>query len=426
MGDKMDHTLVNPNQLRAFGITVQDNYFADPPIFISTEGNEFSMPLSTKGTPLGVATRTPTDHELHTCPHFALSSEHEWDPQNVCFPKASRTVEEEISRTIGAVTTQSDDFRLIDKTYNSEDRLFDLGTLAQRLIASVKVQTVPRRQEASQVEVELQDVPQAKSFQFKGRHSLVSPEDLSERWQIGLEQARETLKQTTQRLARSAVMPLARRYRADIMFQTKRLDGMWASDTIDGRVKSMDGNRYGQVFSNGKLFAEIYSMVRKADAGMALKTFILELRVPEELTIDGSKEQNKPRTEFMKTCSRNIIKVTTRTEPERPNQNPAEGVIQEVRRRWFRIMIRKRVLLKLWDYGIRSTTQVMQRTSTQAGGLRGTCPLQDVTGKTVDMLEYLDFGLYDHVSYNENARLGATLIGRWLGVSHRVCGFMSC
>ncbi len=88
-------------------------------------------------------------------------------------------------------------------------------------------------------------------------------------------------------------------------------------------------------------------------------------------------------------------------------------------------MIRKRVPRKLWDYGVRWTTQVMQRTSTQAGGLRGACPLQAVTGETVDISEYLDFGFYDHVSYKENAGLGATAIGRWLGVSHRVGGLMS-
>jgi hypothetical protein len=66
----------------------------------------------------------------------------------------------------------------------------------------------------------------------------------------------------------------------------------------------------------------------------------------------------------------------------------------------------------------------MQRTSTEAGGLRGNCPLQEVTGETVDISEYLDFGFYDHV-YKENAGLGETLIGRWLGVSHRVGGLMS-
>ena len=46
--------------------------------------------------------------------------------------------------------------------------------------------------------------------------------------------------------------------------------------------------------------------------------------------------------------------------------------------------------------------------------------MQDVTGETPDISEYLDFGFYDHVSYKENAGLGMTAIGRWLGVSHRV------
>jgi hypothetical protein len=165
-------------------------------------------------------------------------------------------------------------------------------------------------------------------------------------------------------------------------------------------------------------------MQRKAQAGEALKTFVLELGVPEELTVDGSKEQNMPGTDFMKCCRENGIKVH-RAEAEHPNHDPAEGVIREVRRRWFRTMIRKRVPRRLWDYGVRWTTQVMQRTSTQAGGLRGACPLQDVTGETPDISEYLDFGFYDHVSYKENAGLGETAIGRWLGVSHRVGGLMS-
>ena len=88
-------------------------------------------------------------------------------------------------------------------------------------------------------------------------------------------------------------------------------------------------------------------------------------------------------------------------------------------------MTRKRLPIKLCDYGVQWTTQVMQRNSTQAGGLRGTCPLQYVTGGTIDISEYLDFGFYYHVSYKENAGLGMTVIGRWLGVSHRFGGLMS-
>ena len=67
----------------------------------------------------------------------------------------------------------------------------------------------------------------------------------------------------------------------------------------------------------------------------------------------------------------------------------------------------------------------MQRNSTQAGGLTGTCPFQDVTEETPDISEYLDFGFYNHVSYKENSRLGMMAIGRWLGLSHRFGGLMS-
>ena len=97
----------------------------------------------------------------------------------------------------------------------------------------------------------------------------------------------------------------------------------------------------------------------------------------------------------------------------------------EIRRRWFRTMIRKRVPRNLWDYGIRWTTQVIQRNSTQSGWLRGICPLKDVTGETPDISDYLDFGLYDHVSYKDNDALEMTDIGRRLGVSHRFGGLIS-
>jgi hypothetical protein len=85
MGGQMKLTLVNPNQLRAYGITVKENPFDRAPIFISTKDNEFTLPRYSKGNAIGVAPRTPTHQELQTCPHVVLSSEHEWDPQNVRF-----------------------------------------------------------------------------------------------------------------------------------------------------------------------------------------------------------------------------------------------------------------------------------------------------------------------------------------------------
>ena len=49
MGETMDHTLVNPNQLRAYGMKVQDNPFAEAPIFIATEDHDFMPRFSYKG-----------------------------------------------------------------------------------------------------------------------------------------------------------------------------------------------------------------------------------------------------------------------------------------------------------------------------------------------------------------------------------------
>ena len=82
---------------------------------------------------------------------------------------------------------------------------------------------------------------------------------------------------------------------------------MWATYAIDVRVKYLDGNRYSYVFFNGTHFAEIYSMAKKYDVGQALNTFVMELGVPEELAVDGLKDQNTTGTEFMKFFWRNEI-----------------------------------------------------------------------------------------------------------------------
>ena len=81
------------------------------------------LPLSSKGTILGVTTRTPTDKELQTVPHATCSSAHEWDPHNVRVPKSSHTVEEEISRNIGAVMSELGSPDLTD-TDNDSDSVY--------------------------------------------------------------------------------------------------------------------------------------------------------------------------------------------------------------------------------------------------------------------------------------------------------------
>ena len=93
-------------------------------------------------------------------------------------------------------------------------------------------------------------------------------------------------------------------------------------------------------------------MDSKGKAGEALRIFCQEFGVPDKLNFDGLQEQNGKRREFMHQIRRNDIDYHV-IDPERHNENPAEGVIREVRRKWYRTMIRKRVPKKFWDYGMR-------------------------------------------------------------------------
>ena len=75
------------------------------------------------------------------------------------------------------------------------------------------------------------------------------------------------------------------------------------------------------------------------------------------------------------------------------NQKPVEGVIQDLRRKWYIIIIKKRVPLNFWDYVLRWISETSSLTHyTAAGGTDGGhIPLTQVTGETVNILEYLDF-----------------------------------
>jgi Reverse transcriptase (RNA-dependent DNA polymerase) len=268
------------------------------------------------------------------------------------------------------------------------------------------------------------DVPVRRTFTSNERHLNVSAADLSDRWGIGLLQAQNTIRITTQKGRRSAILPLSRRYRADRVFERPLLRGDYYTDTMDGRCKSLDGNKFAQIFASKDLFAVSYPMESKSHAGEGLRQFVQDFGRPERLTFDGSREQCGKKTEFMKNVRKYDIDYHI-TEPDRPNHNFAEGVIREIRKKWLRVMVKKRVPQRLWDYGLRWVCDIQNRTSNTARGLNGRCPLERVTGESVDISEYLDFGFYEWAWYKENAGLGETKLGRWLGVSHRTGTLMS-
>ncbi len=208
------------------------------------------------------------------------------------------------------------------------------------------------------------------------------------------------------------------------MFFRPQLRGEWFTDTVFGPVKSKDGNKCGQIYANGAYFATFYPMDSKSKAGDSLRVFCREFGVPEVLRHDGAGEMTGKNTEFRKMVRKYNIK-THISEPDLHNQSPAEGVVREVRKKWYRVMFKKRVPKIYWDYGMRWVCETMSRTHLRAHRIDGGVPLQGITGDTVDISNYLEFGFYDRVWFNDNAGLGETKPGRWLGVAENIGSIMT-
>ena len=423
MGDHLDHTLINPNQLRYFGTKVQDDPTSAFPLSIISEDDEFCMELTMNGTIVTTNTHTPSANELNNNPHIQLSSPRMWDPQNIKFPKCRRTLEEVFGggvRQLSSITT------IESAQEESNYNIFDLNQIQRRISSMNKIKPILEESliRDKSINSGKSDAPSFNTFQSTDRHSDVTPQQLSERWGISIKTATKTLKKTTQKFLRCAILPLSRRYRADRVFTRKTLSGDWSTDTMDGRCKSLDGNRYAQVFANKAYFSRIYPMDTKSKAGNALRLFCQEFGVPERLTFDGSKEQTCKGTAFMKQIRRHDIDFHI-SEADLHNQNPVEGCIRELRRKWYRTMVQQRVPQDFWDYGLRWVSDISSMTYTTAGGLDGSIPITHVTGETADISEYLDFGFYDPVWYKDNAGLSPEQPGRWLGVSSRT-GRLMC
>ena len=176
---------------RAYSVSIQDKPFDTKPL--SMTADDVSVELYSEGMIICGDTRTPTESELGQLPWLILTSLHDWDPHNVCFPSCSSQSSDNTpiksSHSILAVDT------LLQHT------IYDPMMVASLMSSQVQVAEIATPSA-------LQDVPSARTFQSKECHSTVTPSNLSERWYIGLGQATQMLKVTTQWLMCSAILPL--------------------------------------------------------------------------------------------------------------------------------------------------------------------------------------------------------------------------
>jgi hypothetical protein len=153
-----------------------------------------------------------------------------------------------------------------------------------------------------------------------------------------------------------------------------------------------------------------------------LTEFIDDVGVPDTLVCDLASEQTGKNTEVMKIIRRLHIKTRMAEKGRGITQNHrAETEILEVKTKWKARMRSGQVSSRLWDYGLVYIAEIQ---SLLARGAERRPGIEQLTGSTVDISEWLDFDFFDRVWYWDQKKMDMTdeqaRIGRWLGISHRV------
>ena len=106
-GTKLNHSLLNPNQIRQnHGIGYWDNPF-DPLHDLAIKTDDVQIPLSQFGTKIEFSSRAPTDAEMNNCTHIQMTDQFPRDPETVRFniAEARITAKEPLKRFVCSTTT---------------------------------------------------------------------------------------------------------------------------------------------------------------------------------------------------------------------------------------------------------------------------------------------------------------------------------
>ena len=168
---------------------------------------------------------------------------------------------------VSAVSSQAEMVGETNSVLLGISPVLDEREFCRRLINAVRVASHDRTVEDAEEERR-----KVSGVLSTDRHSKITAEELSRKWNIGLKTAEATMNCTTQRGVRTATRP-SQRVRVDHLdLHRKRLPGVWYCDTLLAKVKSLLGNTVAKVFTNGK-FTKVVPLEARRFAGDSLVRF---------------------------------------------------------------------------------------------------------------------------------------------------------
>ncbi len=283
---------INPHQIRAYGYySVCDNPW-DPHRQLGIDLGSIFVPLTVSGPNLSFESCVPTDWEMSNLLIVKITST-TWNPADMhqSAPRSNPThVVDCISTARRGIWSPS-----------TVSQMSIFPTSDSRCVSSLYANAVLVHDALTGTHGSTSGISAAFTSE---RHSSVMVENLSCKWNIGLETTKQTLQVTTQRGIKTAVHPLHRRYRADhLHLNRRRLNGDWFTDTLFSKVILIQGSMCAQVFNNGS-FTTVHPLDSKAKVAQVLTNFADDVGIPNSLLSEGAPEIVKPRTNFMKEVNR--------------------------------------------------------------------------------------------------------------------------
>ena len=175
-GASLDHSLLNPNQVRHYGVRVYDNpYEIDPDRTMGIHLDDgLHFPFVTNGSTVFMETHYPSDDELQDNPHIVLTLDSPWDPHQLEMPGSIGSQNDLHDFLNRAVSSINNNYHLNNAEHGHEDN--DLDFMSQLIHNRHACATMS-----------------------ESRHSKFTPDHVACVFGIRIAKAKEVLVKSTQR-----------------------------------------------------------------------------------------------------------------------------------------------------------------------------------------------------------------------------------
>jgi hypothetical protein len=405
-GKRLSTTLLCPNQIRDYGITVHDTPRRfDPTSKHAIITDDATIPLQVDGVISYFNSSKPTTEQIEDCRRIILTSDTKWNPRDPEFQRQENAVNDlsdiNVSSTSSTFTGNLTTFTATQSMY---PEWFDIEELCHRMVSCVYITL----DDISAVDSDDHVSHDISAFTTNDVYEIgalttsakpkVTKEILARRWGIGLKAAAATLQSTTQRGMRSFLHPIDRRLStSQPHLAYPILKRKMYSDTMFSKSKSLRSNTCAQVWTDGMGYSLFYPLKSKSLAWTTVSTMISDINaIPMVVITDGAAEETGG--PWKKEMQHYRIKQQW-SEPYSQWQNRAESEIRELKRIIRKTVQRSFAPKRLWDFCGQWAAAVRRRTSLELPGLEGRTPEENLHARVVDISAYAQFDFYALIWY---------------------------